>query len=52
MDGVNMNAQVGIKNPGRIGADVCHLKLPKTFLKPFASLMEEEALVCPNVVPT
>src|SRR5690606_2979475 len=25
MDGANMNAQVGLTNPGAIGADVCHL---------------------------
>ncbi|MDQ3624080.1 MAG: aminomethyl-transferring glycine dehydrogenase, partial [Verrucomicrobiota bacterium] len=25
MDGANMNAQVGLTSPGRIGADVCHL---------------------------
>ena len=25
MDGANMNAQVGLTNPGFIGADVCHL---------------------------
>ena len=34
MDGANMNAQVGITNPGTIGADVCHLNLPKTFSSP------------------
>ncbi len=31
MDGANMNAQVGLTSPGRIGADVCHLNLHKTF---------------------
>src|SRR5690554_8051085 len=31
MDGANMNAQVGLTNPGNIGADVCHLNLHKTF---------------------
>ncbi len=31
MDGANMNAQVGITNPSKIGADVCHLNLHKTF---------------------
>ncbi|MBC8319265.1 MAG: aminomethyl-transferring glycine dehydrogenase [Bacteroidetes bacterium] len=31
MDGANMNAQVGLTNPGYIGADVCHLNLHKTF---------------------
>lgn len=34
MDGANMNAQVGITNPGFIGADVCHLNLHKTFASP------------------
>ena len=29
MDGANMNAQVGLTSPGRIGADVCHLNLHK-----------------------
>ncbi|HQI42831.1 MAG TPA: aminomethyl-transferring glycine dehydrogenase [Dysgonamonadaceae bacterium] len=34
MDGANMNAQVGITNPGTIGVDVCHLNLHKTFAIP------------------
>lgn len=34
MDGANMNAQVGITNPGAVGADVCHLNLHKTFAIP------------------
>lgn len=34
MDGANMNAQVGLTNPGTIGADVCHLNLHKTFSSP------------------
>ncbi len=34
MDGANMNAQVGFTNPGKIGADVCHLNLHKTFAIP------------------
>ncbi|MEM9885236.1 MAG: aminomethyl-transferring glycine dehydrogenase [Bacteroidota bacterium] len=34
MDGANMNAQVGLTNPGIIGADVCHLNLHKTFSIP------------------
>lgn len=34
MDGANMNAQVGLTNPGKIGADVCHLNLHKTFAIP------------------
>jgi glycine dehydrogenase len=34
MDGANMNAQVGLTNPKKIGADVCHLNLHKTFAIP------------------
>ena len=34
MDGANMNGQVGITNPGYIGADLCHLNLHKTFAMP------------------
>ena len=34
MDGANMNGQVGLTNPGFIGADVCHLNLHKTFAIP------------------
>ena len=34
MDGANMNAQVGVCQPGEIGADVCHLNLHKTFAIP------------------
>jgi len=34
MDGANMNAQVGLTSPSRIGADVCHLNLHKTFCIP------------------
>lgn len=34
MDGANMNAQVGLTSPKRIGADVCHLNLHKTFAIP------------------
>ena len=34
MDGANMNAQLGSTSPGRIGADVCHLNLHKTFAIP------------------
>ena len=34
MDGANMNAQVGLTNPGHIGADVCHLNLHKSFAMP------------------
>ena len=34
MDGANMNAQIGMTNPGFCGADVCHLNLHKTFCIP------------------
>lgn len=34
MDGANMNAMVGLVQPGKIGADVCHLNLHKTFCIP------------------
>ena len=34
MDGANMNAQVGFTSPAKIGADVCHLNLHKTFSIP------------------
>jgi glycine dehydrogenase len=34
LDGANMNAQVGLCQPGRFGADVCHLNLHKTFCIP------------------
>jgi glycine dehydrogenase len=34
MDGANLNAQVGLTSPGKIGADICHLNLHKTFAIP------------------
>ncbi|HPI67636.1 MAG TPA: aminomethyl-transferring glycine dehydrogenase [Bacteroidales bacterium] len=34
MDGANMNAQTGLTSPARIGADICHLNLHKTFAIP------------------
>ncbi len=34
LDGANLNAQVGLAQPGRYGADVCHLNLHKTFCIP------------------
>lgn len=34
MDGANMQAQLTKTSPGRIGADVCHLNLHKTFCIP------------------
>lgn len=34
MDGANMNALIGISTPAKLGADVCHLNLHKTFAIP------------------
>jgi glycine dehydrogenase len=34
MDGANLNALLGISRPGRIGADVAHMNLHKTFCIP------------------
>ncbi len=34
MDGANMNAQVGLTSPAKIGADVNHINLHKTFAIP------------------
>ncbi|MCB0389650.1 MAG: aminomethyl-transferring glycine dehydrogenase [Bdellovibrionales bacterium] len=34
MDGANLNALVGIAQPGEFGPDVCHLNLHKTFCIP------------------
>ena len=34
MDGANLNAMVGLSRPARIGADVCHINLHKTFCIP------------------
>ncbi|NKB89765.1 MAG: aminomethyl-transferring glycine dehydrogenase [Acidobacteria bacterium] len=34
MDGANLNAMVGLCEPGKIGADVAHLNLHKTFCIP------------------
>ncbi len=34
MDGANLNAQLCLTNPAKIGADVCHLNLHKTFAIP------------------
>lgn len=34
LDGANMNAQIGLCNPGKIGVDICHLNLHKTFCIP------------------
>jgi glycine dehydrogenase len=34
MDGANLNALAGLARPARIGADVCHINLHKTFAIP------------------
>lgn len=34
MDGANLNAQIGLCRPGKIGPDVCHMNLHKTFCIP------------------
>lgn len=46
MDGANMNAQVGLTNPGIIGADVCHLNLHKTFASPHGGGGPGEGPIC------
>ncbi|MCD7971749.1 MAG: aminomethyl-transferring glycine dehydrogenase [Candidatus Azobacteroides sp.] len=46
MDGANMNAQVGLTNPGIIGADVCHLNLHKTFAGPHGGGGPGEGPIC------
>ncbi len=34
LDGANLNAMVGLAQPGELGADVCHINLHKTFCIP------------------
>ena len=34
MDGANLNAQIGLCQPGKFGPDVCHMNLHKTFCIP------------------
>jgi len=34
LDGANLNAMVGLARPGKLGADVCHINLHKTFCIP------------------
>ncbi len=53
MDGANMNAQVGLTNPGMIGADVCHLNLHKTFAIPHGGGGPGVGPICvaPQLVP-
>jgi len=48
MDGANMNAQVGLTNPGIIGADVCHLNLHKTFAIPHGGGGPGMGPICAN----
>lgn len=48
MDGANMNAQVGLTNPGIIGADVCHLNLHKTFAIPHGGGGPGSGPICAN----
>ena len=48
MDGANMNAQVGLTSPARIGADVCHLNLHKTFGIPHGGGGPGVGPVCAN----
>ena len=48
MDGANMNAQVGLTSPARIGADVCHLNLHKTFCIPHGGGGPGMGPVCAN----
>ena len=48
MDGANMNAQVGLTNPGFIGADVCHLNLHKTFAIPHGGGGPGMGPICAN----
>ncbi|GHV26753.1 glycine dehydrogenase (decarboxylating) [Bacteroidia bacterium] len=53
MDGANMNAQVGLTNPGTIGADVCHLNLHKTFAIPHGGGGPGVGPICsaPHLIP-
>lgn len=48
MDGANMNAQAGLTSPARIGADVCHLNLHKTFCIPHGGGGPGVGPVCVN----
>ena len=48
MDGANMNAQIGYTCPAFIGADVCHLKLHKTFASPHGGGGPGAGAVCCN----
>jgi glycine dehydrogenase len=50
MDGANMNAQVGLTSPGRIGADVCHLNLHKTFAIPHGGGGPGMGPICVNTL--
>ncbi|MFW6214816.1 MAG: aminomethyl-transferring glycine dehydrogenase [Alkalispirochaetaceae bacterium] len=53
MDGANMNAQVGLTAPAKIGADVCHINLHKTFAIPHGGGGPGMGPVCvaPHLLP-
>ncbi len=48
MDGANMNAQIGYTNPAKIGADVCHLNLHKSFASPHGGGGPGAGAICAN----
>ena len=48
MDGYNMNAQVGLINPTKCGADVCHINLYKTFRIPYDNFGVDEGPILTN----
>ena len=53
MDGANMNAQVGLTAPAKLGADVCHINWHKTFAIPHGGGGPGMGPVCvaPHLVP-
>ncbi|MFP4300537.1 MAG: aminomethyl-transferring glycine dehydrogenase [Spirochaetaceae bacterium] len=53
MDGANLNAQVGLTAPAKIGADCCHINLHKTFAIPHGGGGPGMGPVCvaPHLVP-
>jgi len=48
MDGANMNAMVGVAQPGKMGVDVLHLNLHKTFSTPHGCGGPGAGPVCVN----
>jgi glycine dehydrogenase len=46
MDGANMNAMVGVAQPGKFGSDVSHLNLHKTFCMVSSKMRIESNLMC------